>query len=438
MQPANVKTEQPSGPKTPALWPFKRVFYGWAIVVASFTASFGEVPVNGPVIGVFIKPMREELGWSTGTIALGFMIGSIVGALSSALMGWFVDRYGARFVVVISGLLIAAALVGLSTIQEPWHFWVLFGLGRGAALAGVGIGTSVALGKWFYRRRARVLAVKGIGHRTGQVVFPIIIVTVMSVSDWRMAFLVSAGIVAVLVALPALLYLRKQPEDMGLMPDGVVESELSADDRKPEVSWTLQEARRTRAFWLIVAFTVGTPFVLGATNLHLVANFQDRGFSDALAVSVLSIFAAISALSMMPMGLLLERIHVRHGGMIMTMLLMAAMLVISVADSYWEAMVFALLFGLATGMRGIIETLLIANYFGRGSLGTIRGFARTWTVFSTIGPVFGGYTRDFTGSYTLTFLVFAAAAGVMFLLMVFAKQPVKPAPPVTGDSLPGD
>jgi MFS family permease len=338
---------------------------------------------------------------------------------------------------VISGLLIAAALLGLSTIQEPWHFWLLFGLGRGAALAGVGIGTSVALGKWFYRRRARVLAIKGIGHRTGQVVFPILIVTVMSVSDWRMAFVVSSGIVAVLIALPSLLYLRKQPEDMGLMPDGVVESEASAE-RDTEVSWTLQEARHTRAFWLIVAFTVGTPFVLGATNLHLVANFQDRGFSDGFAVSVLSVFAAISALSMMPMGLLLEHIHVRHGGMLMTMLLMAAMLVISVADSYWEAMIFALLFGLATGMRGIIETLLIANYFGRGSLGTIRGFARTWTVFSTIGPVFGGYTRDFTGSYTLTFLVFAAAAGIMFLLMVFAKPPVKPDRLLVDDGLERD
>jgi MFS family permease len=353
------------------------------------------------------------------------MIGSIVGALSSGIVGWLVDRYGARLVVAIAGVLITVSLLGLSTIQEPWQFWVLFGLGRGAALSGVGIGTTVAVGKWFHRRRARMLAIKGIGHRTGQVVFPVFILGIMSVADWRMAFAASAGVAAMLITLPALLYLRKQPEDMGLMPDGATQSER-LHELDSEVSWTLQEARRTRAFWLIVVFTVGTPFVLGATNLHLVANFQDRGLSDALAVSVLSVFAAVSALSMLPVGLLLEHMHVRHGAMLMTILLMASMLLISVADSYAEALLFAVLFGVTTSMRVIIETLLIANYFGPRSLGTIRGFARMWTVISTIGPVFGGFTRDITGTYTLTFLVFAAAAGLMFLAMLFATQPVKP------------
>ena len=431
MRLVNGKAGLAANPRIPHLWPFKRLYYGWAIVLASFAASFGEVPVNGPVIGVFIKPIQEELGWSRGTIALGFTIGSIVGALSSAIVGRLVDRYGARLVVAISGALIAAALLGLSTIQEPWQFWMLFGLGRGAALAGVGIGTSVAVSKWFYRRRARMLAIKEIGHRVGQVVFPVVIVAVMSISTWRMAFVASAGMAALLVMLPALSYIRKQPEDMGLTPDGAIESdELS--ELANEVSWTLQEARQTRTFWLIVCFTVGTPFVMGATNFHLVANFQDRGFSDALAVSVLSVFAAVSALSMFPVGLLLEHMHVRHGGMLMTALLMAAMLVISVADSYVEAMIFAVLFGLATGMRAIIETLLIANYFGRRSLGTIRGFARTWTVISTIGPVFGGFTQDMTGTYTITFLVFAVASGLMFLTMLFAIPPVKK---IHGDGL---
>lgn len=430
MRPSGVEGNSILRARIPTQWPFRRLYYGWAIVLASFTATFGEVPVNGPVIGVFIKPIQNELGWSTGTIALGFTIGSIAGALSSAIVGRLVDRYGARLIVAISGALIAVALFGLSTIQEPWHFWILFGLGRGAALSGVGIGTSVAVGKWFYRRRASMLAIKGVGHRVGQVVFPLIIVSVMAVSDWRLAFVVSAVIAAVLVIVPTLLYMRKDPEEIGLTSDNASGNQ-ELTDLKDEISWTLSEARRTRAFWMIVLFTVGTPFVLGATNLHLVANFQDRGFSDTLAVSILSIFATVSAVSMVPAGLLLERIHVRYGGMLMTALLVASMLLVAVADTYTEAIIFAVLFGLATGMRGIIETLLVANYFGRASLGSIRGFARTWTVFSTIGPVFGGFTRDITGTYTLTFLVFAVASGLMFLTMLFATPPVKPNQTVT-------
>jgi MFS family permease len=412
-------------PRISPWWPFPHVYYGWAIVVASFAASFAEVPVNGPVIGVFITPIQEELGWSRFTLALGFTTGSVVGALSSAIAGRLVDRYGARVIVTIAGVLIFCALVGLSAIQEPWQFWALFGLGRGSAQAGVGIGTSVAVGRWFYRRRGRMLAIKAIGHRIGQVVLPLGIVAVMAAWSWRAAFIASAGIAALLLVLPAALLLRRQPEDFGLAPDGAV-TERERREAKSEVSWTLREARRTRAFWLIVAFTVGGPFVLGATNFHMVANFQDRDLSAALAVSVLSVFAAVSALSLLPLGLLLERIQVRHGAMMMALLLIASMAVIRVADTYAMAMAFAVLFGLTTGLRGIVDSLLVVSYFGRGSLGTIRGFVRTWTIISTIGPLFAGYTRDVTGSYSTTFLVFGAVAALMLLAMAFATPPKRP------------
>ena len=425
---ARPKTEQRGSalvPGLPRLWPSHRLYYGLAIVAVGFAASFAEVPVNGPVIGVFITPIQDELGWSRFTLALGFTVGSTAGALSSAVVGRLVDRYGPRVVVTIAGVLIACALVGLSAIQEPWQFWAFFGLGRGSAIAGVGIGTSVAVGKWYFRQRGRMTAIKAIGHRIGQVVLPLVTVAVMAVSSWRTAFLAGAGIAAVLIVLPAAFLLRRQPEDFGLAPDGA-EQERARLESGQEVSWTLQEARRTRSFWLVVAFIVGGPFVLGATNFHMVANFQDRGLSDALSVSVLSVFAAVSALSLLPIGLLVERIHVRHGAMMMSVLLVAAMALLSVADTYPQALAFAVLFGIATGFRGIVDSLLVVSYFGRESLGTIRGFVRAFTIIGTIGPLFAGYTRDVSGSYTTTFLFFAAVAVLMFTAIFFATPPRKP------------
>ena len=67
--------EHPRG--IPSFWPIRRVSYGWAIVAASFIATFAEVPAFGPVLGVFIKPIEDELGWSSTTIATGFLIGSL-------------------------------------------------------------------------------------------------------------------------------------------------------------------------------------------------------------------------------------------------------------------------------------------------------------------------------------------------------------------------
>jgi MFS family permease len=410
-------------------WPFKRAFYGWAVVIASISASFGEVPAFGPILGIFMKPMEDELGWSRTTIAAGFTIGSLVGSLASLVVGRMADRFGARFVVAVAGLLISSAMLAISLVQEPWQFWASFGVARAAAVGGVELGTAVAVSKWFYRKRARTLALKGVGQRGGQWLMPLLIYPVMTAWDWRTAFLMLSGITFLLIVVPSLVYLRRQPEDYGLLPDGetVVTQggPASHDLRAAEVQWPLKEARRTRAFWLIVVFTLCTPFVQGATNLHMVANFQDKGMDNLLAVSILPIFAFSAMVSVFPMGLMLERIHVRYGAMLQAGVLIASLLVLLVTDDYWEAVVFAVLFGVAAGMRNIVETLLLANYFGRGSLGVIKGFSAPFRMISPMGPLFAGFVYDVSGSYQTAFITFVGVAFVMLFSMLAATPPVR-------------
>jgi MFS family permease len=408
-------------------WPFKRTFYGWAVVLAAFSASFGEVPAFGPILGIFMKPIEDELGWSRATIAAGFTIGSLFGALASMVVGRLVDRFGARFVVGIAGILISSSMLAISQIHEPWQFWASFGVARAAAVAGVELGTSIAVAKWFYRKRARTLALKGVGQRSGQWAFPLLIYPVMVAWDWRTAFLILAGTTFVLIVIPSFVYLRRQPEDYGLRPDGETrdgEHQRASRESGIEVQWSLAEARRTKAFWLIVLFTLCTPFVQGATNLHMVVNFQDKGMDNLLAVSILPIFALSASLSVFPMGLLLERIHVRFGAMIQAGVLTASLLVLLVADDYWEAIVFAVLFGVAAGMRNIVETLLLANYFGRASLGAIKGFSAPFRMLSPMGPLFAGWVYDTSGTYQTAFIAFIGLALVMLLSMAAATPPV--------------
>lgn len=353
----------------------------------------------------------------------------MAGAFASSLTGKLVDRYGPRVVVAAGGLAIALAMLGLSSIQEPWHFWAFFGLARGAAIAGVEIGTSVAVAKWFIRQRGRALAFKSVGQRSGQAALPFFIFLIMAVSDWRTAYVALSGFAALVIIIPSLLFLRSQPEDHGLYPDGAAPawSDDSASVTTEE-SWTLAEARRTKAFWLITFFLMCTPFVQGATNLHMVVNFQDKGLPDAQAISIASIFAATSALSIVPIGFILERVHVRIGAMVQAVFVLASMLMLLVADNYALAITWALVFGLGAGMRNVVETMLIANYFGRGSLGAIKGFTAPFRAISPIGPVLAGFIRDESGSYDLAFTLFAGVSILMFASMIFAKQPQNPSP----------
>ncbi len=432
----------------PKLWPFKRVYYGWAIVWASTVAAFGMAPMFGPVLGVFFTSIEEELGWSRATISLAFTIGSMTGSVFQLLTGRLLDRYGARMVIVAAGVIIALAMMGLSWMQEPWQFWLAFGVGRGSALAGIQVGTGVALANWFLRRRGRVIAIRGVGQRAGQSLMPMAIFAIMAIAGWREAFLSLAGLTAALIILPALLYMRRRPEDLGMTLEGMSQEELEAARTSGrgggrgiarqvrDISFTLAEAKRTRAFWLLLFFVIVERFALGSVNLHMVANFEDRGLPMGLAVSTLSIFAATSALTGLPWGFAFEHIHVRFGAMMMSGLLVLSMVVLIVADNYLLAVTFALLFGLAIGAGNIVEQLLWADYFGREHLGAIRGFGAPFRIASPTGPVLTGLLFDWTGSYTVPFTVFAVIFSIMTVAMFFATPPEKPTAPISESPRP--
>jgi len=418
-------------PHIPRAWPFKRVFYGWAIVWAGFIASFGMVPMFGPVLGVFFEPIQAELGWSRAEMSLAFTIGSMTSSVFTMLFGRVIDRYGSRAIVVIAGVVIFFVMIGSSFMQAPWQFWILFGLGPGSALGGIQIGAGIAIANWFVKKRPRAAAIRQSGLRAGQASFPMLIAGILLFTDWRDAWRILALFTAVLIIVPSVTYLRRRPEDLGLYPDG--EKPLDETAGAPrgfrrdvrDISWTLKEARRTRAFWMIVIFVSVDRFALGAINLHMVINFQDQGLSAFQAASILTIFATTSAITGVPWGFVLEKMHIRFSAMLISFLLLLSMGVLLSADNYFLGILFALSFGFAVGGSSIVENLLWADFFGRRHLGEIRGFTAPFRFLSPIGPTMTGFIHDQTGTYRIAYTIFAGIFFVMLLAMSFATPPVK-------------
>jgi sugar phosphate permease len=432
------ETQTPE-PQIPAAWPFKKIFYGWAIVSTGFVASFGIVPMFGPVLGIFIVPIQEELGWSRTTIAFAFTVGSASSSVSTFVFGRVLDKYGSRAIVVIAGFIVVLAMVGISFMQAPWQFWILFGLGRGSALGGIQIGVGISIANWFIKRRPRALAFHHSGLRSGQALVPLAIGVLFAASEWREAFRYLALFTAVTIIIPSFLYLRRKPEDLGMYPDGEKpEGEGGAAPRGfrrnvRDISWTLAEARRTRAFWMIVVFVSIDRFALGAINLHMVANFEDQGLNRLQAISILSVFAATSAITGPAWGFFLEKLHIRYSAMLISFMLLLAMGLLLIADNYPLAILFGLAFGTAVGGSSLVPGLLWADYFGRAHLGAIRGFTAPFRFFSPIGPTLTGFIHDRTGSYNLAFSMFAGIFFLMFLAMSFATPPVRPRTVAAGE-----
>ena len=428
-------------PRISRFWPFPHVYYGWAVLLAGVLGSFATVATQGPIMGIFFRPIQEDLGWSALTLSGGFVGGTIAGGLASPWVGRLLDRRGGRAVIVTAGAVIALCMVGLWLMTEPWHFWLLFGAARGSAVGGVSLGTMVGLASWHVRRRGRVIGMIGTGQRAGQALLPLPILAIMLAFGWREAWLALAGLVVLLLIVPSGVLVRRRPEDYGILPDGELPAGGPAGGEElgdsVEETWTLAEAKRTRTLWALMVAQAGVVLAVNAVNLHITANFQDK-IAVELAVTATAIFAATAALSTLPWGFVVERIHVRYVGLAAAGLLFTAMLIAIGADTFLGAVAFALAYGLGLGAWTVTSRMLFANYFGRRSFGAIRGFAGPIMVaVNPAGPLFAAYVRDSTDSYSAAFAAFAVVFAVTFVAFLVAVPVRKRAagPPVPGPSV---
>lgn len=409
-----------TGPEARAPRPF---FYGWLIVGACFLVNFSESGIGGPVVSVFLVPMSQEYGWSRGLISSAVTVGSWGAGLISPAMGALVDRVGARWVLVGSLTGMTLATVSLGFIQHVAQLFISLGVGRALLMGGAAIGASVAVSNWFIRQRGRAMGYAYLGTRVGATVLPLAALFLIENIGWRMAW-VALGIgLFLLAAIPSALVVRRRPEDMGLLPDGVSEPP-SAERRPSEPSFGLQAALRTRTLWLLSVASLCHSLAGPALQLHQVPYFLDRGLSSVEAVTSLSLFGLFSAFGTVLWGYVAERVPVR---VLLTVLLAVnavTMVGLVQVSSFGGAVLFAFVYGLSFGGTRTIPMVLWSDYYGRASLGAIRGFTAPFTLVAHgLGPLLAGLVFDASRSYTAAFLLFAGSYGLSALLTSQARPP---------------
>ena len=419
--------------RTNLFWPFD-AYYGWAIAWTALIVSFASSVFYGPVLSVWFEPIREETGWESWEIAASFTIGSFSGSILTAVIGRVMDRYGTRTIMALSGMVLAGCMVGLAFMQAPWQMWLFFGTGRAFAIAGVQVGTTVAIANWFVRKRGTATSFAGFGLRAGQALVPLAAAAIIVLLNWRWAYGLLAISAVLLVTTPALVYLRRRPEDYGLLPDGEPPPEPVEGSRgetnETEAQWTTSQARKTAAFWLILLTTSIMFFAQTATNLHAAPHFQTRGVSFENSVVIVFIFAAISAVMTVPWGWVMDRIHVRFVIAIVSLLYFASMLVIISAHTFAGAILFGVVFGVAQGGWTVSQRIIVPNYFGRRSVGGIRGQMGLMTAFiNPVGPLAAAWIRDQTGSYEQAFTIFSFMFLAAIVMMLIASPPILRAAP---------
>ena len=420
-----------------ALRPQGHVFYGWWMVAIGAGVQAVIAVLFNQAFGTYAAVLRSEFGWSRAALSGAFSMAGIESGMLSPVVGWLLDRFGPRNVMLIGIVLLGAGMIGFASIQSLLTFYIIyFVMAVGATLSGF-LAITVALVSWFSRHRAKALGLTQLGFAAGGLLIPVTVAAIERFG-WRPTALVS-GVLIWAVGLPLATAMRRRPEFYGETPDGLPTrgSHATGDGGSHSAhavaadgseDFTVRQAIRTRGFWFISLGHSAALLIVSAVMVHLSLHLTENlGYTLTQASGFVALMTAMQMVGQVSGGILGDRFDKRVIATVCMVAHAAALLLLAFATNLLMVVAFAMLHGWAWGTRGPLMQAIRADYFGTSNFGKIMGFSSLIvTVGNTTGPIVAGVLADRTGDYRAGFTVLALGALLGSGFFMGARKPRPP------------
>lgn len=417
-------------PATKSHWLAKRlrIYYGWIIVPVSILGTFATSPGQTYMISVFNPSFRDALSLSLSQLTGAYMLGTVLASIPQPYIGYWSDRVGIRRMVALVVVLFSLACVfiaqanSLFMLTLAFFFLRLFGQGALELLS------TNMLPMWFRESLGRVSGIKDFIVSLLIAGVPLGVLVVIKQIGWRGTYML-AGAVVLGVMLPVALFIYVgRPEDIGEVvegvdsPQGSVNVELRAP--APEKDFTLKEAIRTRAYWILVLSRIAWSAIATAITFNLLPIFSELGFSEEAAAGLFSLLMIASAIFLILGGALADLVDLKwlvSGSLGLYSLAIGALILMPPAAAI---LFYTLTLGIGQGLYGGLSNTVWVRYFGRTHLGKIRGSLWTATVAgSSIGPFLMGLGFDRFGNFRFSLIVAASVMAILAVVGLWATPP---------------
>lgn len=401
-----------------------KFFFGWVVVGCAFTVLCICYGIQF-TYGVFMPFMSADTGWDRGSLSLPYSLYVFVYSALGIVSGRLTDRLGPRIVLIVGGCLLGTGLMLMSGVHTLWQLYIVLGLVAAAGMSAAYVPCNVTVVRWFTRRRGLALSITSSGASFGTFVFPPLVTALIAADGWRETYLL-LGILAIVGVASCAVFIARDPEELGLLPDGEATPGISTGGTRaedlPNENWTLAEARRTRAFWLLnIIFTL-TWLVVFIPMVHIVPFAIDIGLSHFLAAMTVSVIGLAGFAGRLAIGPISDRL-----GRVRSLALCLALQVLAFLGFTFSGGILLLypaaaVFGFSYGGGTTLFPALVGDFFGRIAVGSIVGFIFAMAGSpAAFGPFIAGHLYDATNSYHAAF-VLSASANLAALALLFALR----------------
>ncbi len=406
-----------------------QIFYGWYIVMAHMALHFYMSVIFVYGMGVFLGPITTQMGWTRAQFSIAAGLQRVEGSVASPIIGFIVDKFGSKKVVLVGTFLIAIGVMSLSSVNSLWIFYasyLLVGLGSSAT---IGIPFSTPVAKWFRRKRGTAMGWMFVGATFSGIFLPLLALAIENIG-WRATLLFCSGGIIIL-GIPATFIVRDNPEAYGFTPDGYTpilqtnsEDQLEKQPVSSIYGSTVTEAIRTPAFWILATIFGLLAMSTSAMFIHQIPYFESIGFSRAAATTTIATFTLLSGIGRLGFGWIMDYIDPKLALAGLSVLTVIGLLSLLFITEYWHTLIYALVLGIAFGGSIPARPILTSEYFGTRAFGSITGLMQSLGVLGAfIAPVLMGYVFDSTGSYKAAIFILSGLIAIATPLSLILPRP---------------
>ena len=408
-----------------------RIFYGWWILLlgAVINGIGSGIAYHG--FTVFFLPLKRDLGVSSAAISLLYGAARLEGGFEGPVVGYLIDRFGFRKMIIIGSALAGLGLIFLSRVESFFTFFLIYvfiiALGSNAAFFHP---VSTGVNKWFIRHRGLGFSViTASGSIGGMIMAPVLSFIILNYG-WRNGAIL-AGLMILTIAIPAALPLKASPEEVGLHPDGLAPSANQSEAQNPsrqiadEKNFIVKDALKTPQFWLLMTCISLRLMVTVALNTHFVPLLVWKGMSEATCAYLVSLYAFSSIPLAIGLGWMGDRWNkARLSGLCILPIILAM-----VGMIFWQGETILYLYPIAFAFimgTAPLNWALIGDFFGRKSYATLRGIMGLGYGLATfLSPIYAGWIFDRTESYDLVLITFSVILAFAAFCFIVLSPPVR-------------
>ena len=412
--------------------PKTTIYYGWIVIAVGALGTYASSGSAQVTLAGIQTLIFEDTGWDRSTIALGITIGTWVAGLLTPVFGKIADTHGPRLAMPLTSLIVGVCFYWIGGMSAIWHFYVAYIIARGLGnpvLIGV-MPRTVAV-NFFDRKRNLALGIVSMARPCFGAINVQLITLISTWSSWRTAYKL-LGVYSILLTIPLSLFIRKDPESIGLLPDGekpklsnqesFIKSEEVADIDKH--IWSAREAAKTFTLWAIVSAEFLIILTSGTIGFQLVPYLHESGLPISMAALAWTISTLLNAFSNPIWGFLSDIYSPRKLVLSAMPICLVVTSIFLLIDGGYPGFACVVIWGAASGGLNVLGGMIIANYFGRHSFGSISGIMGPFQIIGLgLGPIIGAIMYDATGGYIYLFAFAIITYIAATILFFFAKPP---------------